>query len=358
MSILRIQGSTVCIRGKRKNCNGAAIVGTSNPSFGTATDLVSSLVDGLRSRIAALERTTTAGLSSEDVSASTPASVGGESCATASHNNDPAPANEHMGIRHELRYSSNSLADKSLPNSLTSYESPIIVSEHGQYRIYFSNSANENIANRAGCVGHSSNWSLNQRLRAIIGSSYGDLSALDEIPTTDGMSYQIAWKSKATNISHLQLPSLEYAEYLSSTVYLHLGPLYRLFEKTKFIHKLRNYYADQRLIPPPGNVSDLWRVQMIMIFAFGEAMLSRESSAAGPAGIQYFLSALDALPNAYSLHFEPILAIEVLCLISLFAQGADMKSTSYTYVYYPPNIDNTANFSDWNRPSDCGFARP
>ncbi|KAM0144704.1 hypothetical protein ACHAP3_000736 [Botrytis cinerea] len=92
-----------------------------------------SLIDGLRSRIAFLESTATGNLSQENVSASASATLRDEGPARISYDDALQPVDgQQPEERHELRNSNDTVADENLPNSLTSYGSPIMVREHGQ----------------------------------------------------------------------------------------------------------------------------------------------------------------------------------------------------------------------------------
>ncbi|EMR89692.1 hypothetical protein BcDW1_1674 [Botrytis cinerea BcDW1] len=124
---------------KRKVPNAyATVLAESDPMMLTvstdARDAVFvNLIDGLRSRIALLESTATGNLSQENVSASASATLRDEGPARISYDDALQPVDgQQPEERHELRNSNDTVADGNLPNSLTSYGSPIMVREHGQ----------------------------------------------------------------------------------------------------------------------------------------------------------------------------------------------------------------------------------
>lgn len=146
----------------------------------------------------------------------------------------------------------------------------------------------------------------------------------------DDDTYSIRWPDVNLRLDDIDLPPLDFAEYLTSTVTFYAGSLYCLYDKPLFLQRLRGFYASvssgetQR----PG----LWHIQMLLVFAIGRAILAREHFRTGPAGTTYFLRALEALPDTHRLYEDPVLSIEILCLLSLFHQAIDAGQEAYGYV--------------------------
>ncbi len=123
-----------------------------------------------------------------------------------------------------------------------------------------------------------------------------------------------------------EMPSREYAKYLSETVLFHLGDIYHVFDKESFMEMLDAFYNhDQPL-------KDLWHVQLLLVIAFGKLFLRRGASSLGPPGATDFLRALRLQSDVLDLWDDPILRVEILCLISLYLNTADMRPTAYTFV--------------------------
>ncbi len=150
----------------------------------------------------------------------------------------------------------------------------------------------------------------------------------------DGVLYDISWKSNTIDLSKVELPSNDVAEYLATTVSVHFGALYHLHDKTTFLRKLQEFYVNQDA--GIHNPTGLWHIQMLLVFACGKSILAREAHSSGPAGVSFFRPAIEGLPDIRALQQEPILAIEVLCLMALFLEAADIISAAYSYVSLKP----------------------
>lgn len=136
----------------------------------------------------------------------------------------------------------------------------------------------------------------------------------------------------------LDLPKLDYAEYLTNTVYFAFSPLYYLFDKSTFLSKLRDFYSHSRESEAGG--SNLWHVQMLCVFGLGHAILARGPGRSGPMGSQFLARAVEALPDAHRLGLEEVIAVEVLIILSLFMQAMDMRLAAYNYVTFSARHDN------------------
>jgi proline utilization trans-activator len=146
----------------------------------------------------------------------------------------------------------------------------------------------------------------------------------------DGVLYDISWKSSAVDLSKFDLPSRDVAEYYATTVSVHFGSLYQLYDNSAFLRKLKEFYANQEA--SIQNTTGLWHIQMLLVFACGKSILTREAFPTGPTGASFFRQAIEGLPDIRALQQEPILAIETLCLLALFLEAADIRSAAYGYV--------------------------
>lgn len=146
----------------------------------------------------------------------------------------------------------------------------------------------------------------------------------------DDITYTISWPDLALRLDDIDLPPLDFAEYLTNTVTFYAGSLYCLYDKAAFLGRLRDFYAKVS----SGNMpkAGLWHIQMLLVFALGRAVLAREHTKAGPAGTTYFLRAVEALPDIHRLYEDPALSIEILCLVALFHQSVDAGQEAYGYV--------------------------
>jgi hypothetical protein len=181
----------------------------------------------------------------------------------------------------------------------------------------------------AGRFGHSSSFSFSRNIRLMITETIQGPGLHDRIPIRDG-AYGMPWKAVSVDLTGLNLPSEEYAEYLTQTVHFACRPMYHLFDKAAFSRKLHEFYqAPKGSTPQP---TGLWHIQMLVILALGTSILSRESGPSGPTGSQYYARAIEALPDCHQLLQEPVLAIEILGLVALFMQAMDMRVAAHQYV--------------------------
>jgi proline utilization trans-activator len=94
--------------------------------------------------------------------------------------------------------------------------------------------------------------------------------------------------------------------------------------------KLDQYYSESQ----PNDSENLWRVQFFLVVAFGKLFLRRGPSDLGPPGAIDFLHAMKLKPDVLDLWDDPILSIEILCMISLYLFAIDVRSSAYTFVCY------------------------
>jgi proline utilization trans-activator len=95
---------------------------------------------------------------------------------------------------------------------------------------------------------------------------------------------------------------------------------------------LRDFYVAKE--SGVSRATGLWHIQMLLVFACGKSILAREATPSGHTGMNFFAPAIEGLPDIRALQNEPILAIEVLCLVSLFLEASDIRSGSWGYVCY------------------------
>lgn len=151
----------------------------------------------------------------------------------------------------------------------------------------------------------------------------------DMLPIQDGV-YGSPCTLRRLDLSELELPSAEYAEYLTNTFYFAFSPLYYFFDRNVFFDNLRKFYVNQR----SGGASEptLWLVKMLLVFAFGQSILNKEAGPRGPTGYAYYAKAVESLPNPHFLFQDPVQAVEILCLLALFSQAIDMRFAGIQYV--------------------------
>lgn len=143
-------------------------------------------------------------------------------------------------------------------------------------------------------------------------------------------AYGVPLKRIPVDLNNVDIPSVEYAEYLLSTISYSLGSMYYLFDKTEFLEKFRDFSKNRDTEAPAS--TDPWLIQMLIALGLGKSLASREPGPSGPSGHVYFARAVQAIPSIYFLYEEPILSIEILCASALFLQMMDMRRAAYGYV--------------------------
>ena len=128
----------------------------------------------------------------------------------------------------------------------------------------------------------------------------------------------------------MDFPTIDLAEYYATTLSLYLGSLYHCYNHETFMANLREFYCTESVVgkKPTG----LWHIQMLLVFACGKSILAREATPSGQTGMNYFSQAIEGLPDIRALQQEPILAIEIICLVALFLEASDIRSASWGYI--------------------------
>ena len=135
-------------------------------------------------------------------------------------------------------------------------------------------------------------------------------------------------------ISTDKLPSLDYALYLVNTVKFHISQTYHIFDESSFMKHLYSLYNDGAR--PMNQQNRLAYIQFLIVIALGKALLNRNSngvkSQAAPSGSEYFVQALELIPDVMGLYSDPIMAVEICCGLALYMQSVDDRNSAYVYV--------------------------
>ena len=123
-------------------------------------------------------------------------------------------------------------------------------------------------------------------------------------------------------------PDQNQAQRYLSTMLASIGRLQHLAEPGILNQRLSETYQ-----PGPGRVEGLWYVQLSLVFAIGR-LLDGEAPDVDdqPPGYEYFLQAMDLLPNACVLQGAESLGIEITAMITFYLQCSERKDDAYVYV--------------------------
>ncbi|KAF5011806.1 hypothetical protein FDECE_2096 [Fusarium decemcellulare] len=166
----------------------------------------------------------------------------------------------------------------------------------------------------------------------MIQETLGEHSSPDVPLNVDGTAFPLditSVKDRTSLITLDDLPSLDYAIYLTNTVKFHISQTYHLFEETSFTRTLNMIY-DQETQPDPRN--RLKYIQYFVVMAFGKALLGRVGSNTQPPGSEYFMRAMEMFPDITGLYGDPILAVEICCGLALYLQSIDHRNSAYLYL--------------------------
>lgn len=212
------------------------------------------------------------------------------------------------------------------------------------------------LKNYAGYLGHSSTWSFSQWTMNLI----RDRLKQEQSPATvnfDSSAYMLDLSSsQATFPPDISgLPTLDHALYLTNTASFHLCHTFSLFDEIKFIKTLHEFYDSPMEI---ATKSQLWYVQFLLVIAFAKAFLRQGKIESGPPGSTFFVRAINLLPHSEFLFTQPLLAIETLCIISLYLQSVEMRCSAYSYVRSSSSVAfNYLPYADWTSATHCCSAR-
>lgn len=191
-----------------------------------------------------------------------------------------------------------------------------------------------------GRFGHSSAWAFSRRVRMMMGNQLEDFRLHDEIPIRDG-AYGTPWKQRNLCLAGLELPTVEYAEYLVNTTWFATCSLYYLFDKKTVLSNVERFYAEGPHTAEKH--TELWHIQLILIFAFGISILAKDVGSSGPRGTEYFARAMEVIPDGHRLAMNAVTSVEVLSLVALFMQSIDMRFGAQQYVCLYRGLNGDTN---------------
>ncbi|EEU35615.1 uncharacterized protein NECHADRAFT_52360, partial [Fusarium vanettenii 77-13-4] len=171
-----------------------------------------------------------------------------------------------------------------------------------------------------GFLGPSSTWAYSRHAMNMIQAHLGEHSSPDVPMNVDGTAFPLdtaSLKDHSSLTTLDNLPSFDYAIYLTNTVKFHITQTYHLFEESNFNRTRHVIYSQD---PPPIGSNRLEYIQYFVVMALGKALLGRAGSSAQPPGNEYFLQAIKLFPDITGLCQDPILSLGLALRVSL-SQG-------------------------------------
>ncbi|KAI8315625.1 Proline utilization trans-activator [Colletotrichum sp. SAR11_59] len=177
-----------------------------------------------------------------------------------------------------------------------------------------------------------SNWSFSRHVLSVT----HDHVCQSPLPTNsllfDGCAYDLGWDgSRSTQaLDSRFIPSIDYASFLINAVKFHCGQMFHLFEVDEFMVNMQNFYAKSSA--DRAEDTSLWYIHFLVILAFGKSLIQRKSEGKRPSGADFFVRALQLLPDVTALCKEPILSSEILCSIAWYYQALDFRHAAHNFI--------------------------
>lgn len=140
-------------------------------------------------------------------------------------------------------------------------------------------------------------------------------------------------------------PSIDLINTAPSPVILSKTESYRLFDVFTSLMGINQHYLDPRKFMDSldllyrndstrsAQMETMWYTQYLLVMAMGMLIGSpSEEGSDNPPGNAFFSQAMRRLPPTYELGSHGVIAVEVLCLASLYLQWCDRKHDAYLYV--------------------------
>ncbi|OHE97279.1 fungal specific transcription factor domain-containing protein [Colletotrichum orchidophilum] len=182
-------------------------------------------------------------------------------------------------------------------------------------------------------LGSSSNWSFS---RQVLSVTYEHVCQ-SPLPTNsllfDGFAYDLGWDGSRTTqtLDNRLIPSHDYAIFLINAVKFHCGQMFHLFEEDEFMLNMQTFYSKSSTDRAEEN--SLWYIHFLVILAFGKSLIQRKTRGnKRPAGADFFVRALQLLPDVTALCKEPIMSTEILCSMAWYYQALDFRHAAHNFI--------------------------
>jgi hypothetical protein len=181
-------------------------------------------------------------------------------------------------------------------------------------------------------MGTSSNWSFHGQVLSLVHEHMhkSPLPAAELL--FDGSAYDLPWdgtRSLPESTSPV-IPSIDYAIFLINAVKFHCAQMMHLFEEEEFMFNLHAFYSStgDKVVWKES----LWYIHFLLIIAFGKTFVQQKNHSPRPPGADFFIHALQLLPDTNKLCRDPIIAAEVLCCIALYLQALDSRNAAHVTI--------------------------
>lgn len=180
-------------------------------------------------------------------------------------------------------------------------------------------------------LGTSSNWGFLGHVLNLVHKQVRQSPLPGSDLLFDGTAYELPVdRSEDGQVANGPIiPSIDYAIFLTNAVKFHCSQMVHLFDEDAFMSDLHAYYCDTGSKIKKGS---LWYIHFLLILAFGKTFIQNKQRSVKPPGGEFFVKALQLLPDNNRLCREPLLAIEILCCIALYLQALDFRNAAHVTV--------------------------
>ncbi|CAO2651315.1 Nn.00g096120.m01.CDS01 [Neocucurbitaria sp. VM-36] len=184
---------------------------------------------------------------------------------------------------------------------------------------------------RAFYLGTSSNWSFHGQILNLVHEHIHKSPLPGADLLFDGSAYDLPWDGSRSlpDSSAPIIPSIDYAIFLINAVKFHCAQLVHLFDEDEFNANLHAFYSNSE---SGAWKESLWYIHFLLIIAFGKTFVQHKHHAPRPPGADFFIRALQLLPDTNRLCSEPVTAVEILCCIALYLQALDSRNAAHVTI--------------------------
>ncbi|KAB8270034.1 fungal-specific transcription factor domain-containing protein [Aspergillus minisclerotigenes] len=180
-------------------------------------------------------------------------------------------------------------------------------------------------------LGHTSNWSLTIRLLHLTHQARRSCPFPSAAQHTDATTYDLGWSGLRTTVipDLKELPSLDYALFLTNAVKFHTGQIFHLFDEPAFLGQLHDFYENPA---EKVHTTGLWYIHFSVIMALGKAFTGTKRRGSVPPGANLFMAAFMMLPDYCYLWRDPSTSAELFCSMALYLQSIDWRTPAYDMI--------------------------
>ncbi|KAE8362684.1 Zn(II)2Cys6 transcription factor [Aspergillus caelatus] len=180
-------------------------------------------------------------------------------------------------------------------------------------------------------LGHTSNWSLTIRLLHLTNQACRSCPFPSAAQHTDATTYDLGWSGLRTTVipDMRELPSLDYALFLTNAVKFHTGQIFHLFDESAFLDQLHHFYENPA---EKVHTTGVWFIHFSVIMALGKAFTGTKRRGRVPPGANLFMMAFMMLPDYCYLWRDPSTSAELFCSMALYLQSIDWRTPAYDMI--------------------------